>query len=422
MVNKKITMIFLIAVILTIYVGNAAAQMTDAEIAKAATERTGEVIKEANAIITDSRSQIARISLEKAIALQARAMSQLEAHHNNFAYKYTMQARKEAWHAIALARADARIEEKLVNLSEHTREKLFRLRERIVENGVKDDRLFGLMNRARNLLEESHMNTQQLRNKLALNLAENARKLAVRSEERFRKVLDLKEMSERRLMLMERLITRARERVDQNGDEEDRLRLQQAIQSMERAKEMIGEGKYHAARISIEKCERILRNFARHISRDEAGNIDRELEEGFRLFSRAREHFADSDRFAGVLQRAEALLARAREEIAQGRTEEAKKLIARARMLLRKAVQSQDHVIEPGQVENNIESIMEIRDNIGIGLVECQAEGAQNLFERANRHLDSAIGFFEKRRFGQADAEARIARNIYQRIREICTN
>ena len=91
-------------------------------------------------------------------------------------------------------------------------------------------------------------------------------------------------------------------------------------------------------------------------------------------------------------------------------------------MLLRKAVQSRNHKIEPEQVENSIESIMEKRDNIRVMLLECQAEGAQNLFERANRHLDNAAGLFEMERFGQADAEARIARNIYQRIREICAN
>ena len=90
--------------------------------------------------------------------------------------------------------------------------------------------------------------------------------------------------------------------------------------------------------------------------------------------------------------------------------------------MLRKAVQSRDHKIEPEQIENSIESIMEMRDNIRVMLTECRAEGAQNLFERANRHLDNAVGLFEMKRFGQAEAKARIARNIYQRIREICTN
>ncbi|MBN2071991.1 MAG: hypothetical protein JW814_11095 [Candidatus Krumholzibacteriota bacterium] len=418
----KTMIILLVVAVTSTFAGAAFAQIADTEATRSAVEKTSEVIREAQSIIADSRSQIARISLDKAIALQERALNQFEAHHNTFAYKYTMEARKEAWHAIALARDDARIEEKLTNLSEHTRDKLLRLRERVTETGVRDERLFGLMSRSRDLLEESHMNANQLRNQLAMNLAENARKLAVRAEERFRKVLDLKEMSERRLMLMERLLIRTRERVDQNGTENDRVRMEQAVRSLERAKEMIAEGKYQAARLSIEKCERILRGFARQFPNGENGIAENGLEEAYRLLERAREHFADASDPTGVVQRSEALLERARKEFANNRADEGKRLIIRVRSMLREAVQSGGSEIEPGQAEKNIETAMQVRDNIQADLAECGAEGARNLFERANRHLDNAVGFFEKERYGQADAEARIARNIYQRVREICAD
>ncbi|MBN2183935.1 MAG: hypothetical protein JW746_01255 [Candidatus Krumholzibacteriota bacterium] len=418
--HNMFTVILLIGMISTISARDASAVTRESVVT--ACERTSEIIRQAESIITESRSQIARRSLEKAVILQDRANSQLAVENMNFAYKFTIQARREAWHAIALARNDARVEEKLDNLNENTQERLLRLRERILESGIKDDQLNGLMTRAGDLLEESHMNAHQLRNQLAMNISENAGNLALRAEERFRKVLDLKEMSERRLMLMTRLITRARESVEQSGDEEDKLRLQQAVRSMEMAEQMIGEGKYQSARVSVEKCERILRNLARHISNNKTETIDNELEEGFRLLMRAREYFADSENPAGVLAEADALLLRAREEIALGRSEEAKGLIAKARTMLRNAVQTRNSEAEPGQVENNIESMMDVRDNIGVMLSECQAEGAQNLYERANRHLDNAVGLFEMNRYGQAEAEARIARNMYQRIREICAN
>ncbi len=418
-------MIVLLALTAIFCAGSLSAQMSDRATVERAIIRTGEIIQEAVTIISESRSQIARVSLERATLLQKRATSQFLALHNNFAYKYTMEARKEAWHAIALARADARIEEKLANLTEHTRDKLVRLRERIIESGVRDERLVKLMTESRSLLEKSHMNATQLRNQLALNLAENARKLTIRAEERFRKVLNLKEMNERRLVLMEKLLERARDRIDQNENENGRIQLHHAIQNIEKAKELISDGKYYTAGMVIEKCERILRNLARHISGYQKASPENSLEEALRLLERARERLTEmggiSAEAAAHFERAEALIEQARAEITENRPEEARRLVVKARRLIRSAFETGGPAIEPGNIENEIEKVLELRDTVHNLLNNCSAEGTQSLFDRANSHVDKAMGLFEKSRFQQALAEARIARNLYQRIREICS-
>ncbi len=424
LIYNMLTVVLFIGMISALSSQAVPAQMTgdSPESVMAACDRTADIIEQAKSIISESRSEIARRSLEKAILLQERANTQLDAENMNFALKFTIKARREAWHAIALARNDARIEEKLDNLNENTRERLSRLHERIAESGVRDERLMGLLSRAGDMVEESHMNAHQLRTRLAMNISENAFNLAMRAEERFRNVLDDKEMSERRLKLMARLIKRARVRIDQDGAEKDRLMLSEAERSMDMAREMIGEGNYQSARVSVEKCERILRNLARRISYNETKGVDTELDEGLRLLLRAREYFGEAEESAAGLSEADALLTRAREEIALGRDDEARELIASARVMLRNAVQTRNSELDPDQVESNIESMMQIRENIGFMLTECRAEGAQNLYERANRHLDNAAGLFEMKRLGQAEAEARIARNMYQRIKEICAN
>ena len=67
------------------------------------------------------------------------------------------------------------------------------------------------------LLEKSRLNAQQLRYQLALKLAGDARDLAVRAEERIRNTRVLKEAAERKLAFLERLLERARERVQQSA-------------------------------------------------------------------------------------------------------------------------------------------------------------------------------------------------------------
>lgn len=422
----KIEIITVLTVLALTAAGNtgATAQTVDYETVMRAIERTDEVIAEARLIIAESRSQIARVSLDRSVELQVRAKSFADAMRHGFAYKYTIQAREEAWHAIALARADAKIEERLANLTEHTREKLIRLNERIQESDVRDERLMRLMLEARSLLEKSHMNALQLRNQLAVNLAENARQVTVRAEERFRKVLNLKEICERRLMLIERLLIRAGEYAGGENGETFQARLQQATRLAESAREHIATGSYNAARMEIERCEQLLRGLVREASSGDTAPVSNALASVERLLERARDMLEGSPEVkqavVDMVDRAGELVEQAGTAAAEGNAREAMGLIHQTRALLRLALDSGAGEMSRERIESRIHTAVQRQSAIRQMLQQCTAEGVRNLFERANRHLDMAMEHFENGRLERALAEARITNNMYERIREIC--
>ena len=57
---------------------------------------------------------------------------------------------------------------------------------------------------------------------------------------------------------------------------------------------------------------------------------------------------------------------------------------------------------------------------MGSTIVDCRAEGIRELYQRAGEHLLQARRNLEKGKREEAVAEARIARNLFDRIREIC--
>ncbi|MCK4537684.1 MAG: hypothetical protein KAV42_02675 [Candidatus Krumholzibacteria bacterium] len=422
--KKSISILIATALTLVFAVNLSAQDIVDVETARNAVERTAQIISEARIIIDESRSNIARLSLEKAIAIQNMATSLFRSGKNHFAYKYTMEARQEAWHAIALARADARIEDKLVNISENTMEKLSRLRERVIESGIRDERLNRLMMEARTQLEKSRMNAQQLRNRLAMNLAENARKLTIRAEERLRKLVGARDMARRRLMLLERLSERARDRIGTDGTDQDAEMLHRAEQELARAREMLNQGRYEAARMNIEKCERLLRGIARKIRSGTGGDPQQAIAETNRLMERAGEMISGMDEVPehtrALFGEAEGLMLRAREMISEGNNEEAGRLLVRVRTMLREAIDLMKTSDGSKMAENEIDNVIQMRNRIQELVEGCTSEGARKLFARAENRLNSAMDHFEAGRTEEAWAEARIARNLFQRIREIC--
>ncbi|HSG29567.1 MAG TPA: hypothetical protein VLA34_13890, partial [Candidatus Krumholzibacterium sp.] len=238
---RRYPAILMAAAVMAVFLhSNVAAQGYDNETVRGAIERTAQIISEARSIIEESRSSMARLSLERAISLQEKASNFFTAERAQFAYKYTMEAREEARHAIALARQEARIEDKLVNMTENTSERLMRLREQVMESGIRDERLNRLMMEAREQLEKANTNAQQLKNRLAMNFAESARKLSMQAEKRFRGLLSDQEMIQRRLALMENLARRARERMAKGESSADSGILQQAEEQLARARTMAG--------------------------------------------------------------------------------------------------------------------------------------------------------------------------------------
>jgi HEPN domain-containing protein len=340
------------------------------------------------------------------------------------AYQLTKQSRTEAWHSINLARTAARQDEMTKRLSEHTTEKLIMLRARIAETGLRDERVIRLMTESKSMLEKARINYQQLRGELALKLTEGAFRLASQAEERFRRSYNLMEMCQRRLALLERLAERARSHVEDSGDERAETQLRRAEEILARARNSYSAGRYEACRINLEKAGRILRSMMRHTSRSMTGDPANLLDEARRLEQRAIEMIGQDGDAPGnaqnMLEQAGRMLDRAESELSGGDREEAARLMDQARRLLRNAVEEARASIDPERAADEIDQAAALGERVAETVEQCEAEGARNLFESANDHLVRAKENLDRGQRDRAVAEARIARNLFNRIREIC--
>jgi tetratricopeptide (TPR) repeat protein len=398
---------------------------TDAVRAQDALEKTDEIIRGAKSAVEEGRSQKARLSLEMAAGLQAKAWNTYRGNGFGMALKLTAEAREEAWHAIALARLDRQYEQNSARVVEETRERLARLHDAMIENGVRDEQAMKLMEQARNLLEKSRVNTQQLRYQLALKLAGNARDVAQKAEERVRNTRVLKESTERRLALLERLMDRARERAEAPGQERAHNQIAIAEGQLKRSRALLDAGRYREAKQSMEQCEKTLRNSVRLMPPGPVGDRQGRVEEAYRLLERASEIASGNGEGAdpkthGILDRSRAMIGQAESALAAGRTAEGLELLARAREMLRETIRAESGEMTRETVMMRIERIETLREETRNLAENCPEPGIKNLMERAREHVRLARDHAENGRLEQAAAEIAIARNMYQRIGELC--
>jgi len=397
----------------------------DAEKVHEALMRTDEVIAQAKGIVTEGRSQKGRLSLEVAGGIQKKAWGEYGLQHYLVAGKLTIQAREEAWHAVALARGDAQGEESLARLTDETADRIARLRDAIAETGIRDEQSMKLIEEARNLLDKSRVNAQQARYQLALKLAANARQVTARAEERVRTVRILKEMTERRLALLERLIERARERVRETGDDRARAELGLAERSLEKARDLVNEGRYREARHALDACEKMLRSSVRLVPPLAANDPAQIIDGARRLIERADEVISEQGGQADpksieALAEARTMIRRAEDALAAGRPEEARDLVAAARDMLRACLRTEAADLTRDRIMERIARIEALGEETRNLAAPCPAPGIRELMDRAEEHLRLAREHAEASRLDSAEAEATIARNLYQRISDIC--
>ncbi len=397
----------------------------DAMRAREALERTDEIIGTAQKAVDESRSQKARLSLDMATGLQTKAWDSYRASGYRMAMKLTAEAREEAWHAIALARADMQFEQSHNRVAEETHERLARLRDRMIEGGIRDEQAMKLMDQARNLLEKSQLNAQQLRFQLAFQLADNAHDLTVKAEERVRNTRAIKEAAERRLEVLERLIDRTREQAGASGSEHARSQISLAEGQLARSRELLDAGRYREAKVALERSEKTLRNSVRLMPVAPPGDPQSRLEETRRLLERADEIVsargepADPATLA-ALERARAAIRRAEDALAAGRTAEGMEQLERAREILRETIRAGEGDETRERIMERIEKTEALRDET-MNLVDtCPEPGVRQLMERARERERLAREHAENGRLEAAAAELAIARNMYQRIGELC--
>jgi hypothetical protein len=151
------------------------------------------------------------------------------------------------------------------------------------------------------------------------------------------------------------------------------------------------------------------------------------LGEAYRLLERAEEMItrregSDTDQNRQKIAHARRLLERAEREIAGGRTNDAIRLIAQARRLLREAVRMEPGSSTAEQAMITIERVEALREDAAAIMEGCAAPGVETLYSRAAEHLERAKDHLAGGNPDTAAAEARIARNMFNRIREICSN
>lgn len=422
------TLLLSLFVILQIQAMPALAQNTaDMERAEQALKRTGEIIDEAQSAVSESRSNKARLRIEKAEAIQFKALESFQKRSYRLSLKLTMEARQEANQAMAIARLEMQTEARLGRIIEETIERIGRVRDIAIAGEIKAERPMKLIDEARNLIEKSRLNANQYRYQLAINLAENARQRAIQAEKEIRTIRGAKEMAMRRFALMERLIDRARERVRESGDERAERQLQLAERQLLSAQELLRDGKYRATRIAIEQCEKTLRNLIRRFRRQSLSDPAAALDEAYRLVERAeglieRREGRSKNRSRERIEQAKRLLDRAEQEASRGNNEEAQRLIAEVRRRLQEAVATEQGAQGEDDVTLLVERVRAIRQETASFVEFCTAPGVETLLERADKHLDRATALLAEGGTDAAAAEARIARNMYNRIGEICSS
>ncbi len=417
--------IYAVAAILAFYCGMLYAQPNDdpdPEKVQEALQTTQQVIEQARTIVMESTSQKARLMLEQAVSMQMTAEGKI---HDSLrqSLKLTLEARQLAYQAIAIARQEMKTEGTILRTIEETNERIAKVRDQMIEYDIRGDRAVKLVDEARNMLEKSRLNAQQRRYQLALKLAESARSRVLQAEQFINRIRILKGTIERKLALLEKLRDRATERINVMENEQARTQIELIGEQIDRTNQLLREHRYMAAKVSLESCEKTFRNLIRQFPSQNMNDPDLMLEESYRLLARAEELIGseeDGTERRGFIDEAKRLLTRAGDELAENRDESALRLVNEARNLIRLATSDESKAMTKDEVRSEIRRIEAMREDVTGAVEGCDAPGVQMLLDRAAARLGKAWQYLDEGDLQNAEAEARIARNLYQRVREIC--
>ena len=425
--QKYLILVILAAVLLALQGGFAYSQSNeepDKDKVQKELDKTQQILEWALEIVMESSSLKGSLMLDQAESLQDQALENFSSSLRS-TLKLTLESRQLAYQAIALARQDMKTEVRIQRILEETNDRMSKVRDEIIEHNIKTDRIIKLLDEARNLMEKSKLESQQHRYQLSLKLAESARSRTLQAEQFVRRIKTLKGTVERRLTLMEKLYERAVDRINEQDNDQTRNQLQLVEQQMVNAKQLLADHRYRAAKISLDNCEKTFRNMIRQIPTQSPNNLEAMLEETYRVLARAEEmpftaDEADRVKQRGYLDEAKRLLTRAEDELAENRNEETLRLINEARTLLHLAVSEEKQEMTHERVKIEIQKAEAMRDEVQSAVEACDAPGIQTLLDRAASRIGKAQQLLEAGELPNAEAEARIARNLYQRIREIC--
>jgi hypothetical protein len=114
------------------------------------------------------------------------------------------------------------------------------------------------------------------------------------------------------------------------------------------------------------------------------------------------------------------MLRQAEDALAAGRDAEGTDLITMARERLRAAISAEALGMTRERLRTRIEKVEALREETRNLVERCPQPGIKELMERAQEHLRLARQHADDGNLKSAIAEIAVARNLYQRIGELC--
>lgn len=226
MKSHRIFPLFVAVLGLGLGVGSAVAQDFSRERVQLEIDLTDRRIEQADMLVVGSDNERARLELDAAVTIQARAKGAFAASQFGMAARLTIEARGHADRAIAILRG-LPDPDRVTAQIERTREILDRVRQRVEE--CDNDRAHAMFRVALTMQERAEVAAGAGRFLAALQLTMGARERAFKALRLCRIEDNLRESAEHALRRTDELISRAQEIVADQPNEQASLALSQAI-------------------------------------------------------------------------------------------------------------------------------------------------------------------------------------------------
>lgn len=286
----------------------------------------------------DHEATVPRKLLDEAWGHLQRAQHNMRERLYDVALQLAVSSEDLSRRAIALLRRDVTDADYLDRQLEKTDRAIERLAEHLAQTN--DDKLRGVLDEARELQRRAREAASSGQTRMALELSERARNLAMRGIRSLSSGASAENV-ERALELTDQLLDRAREMVGERDSDRADQRVRQAQELQDGAKEHYRQENYEQAlRMTLRAREILKQGIAAGAHELDAGEVESALGGTDGIIARANETVSGSsnDVAKDLIVRAEAKQKRAREAFSDGRLREALANTRIARKLAQRAV------------------------------------------------------------------------------------
>jgi len=389
-----------------------------------AIQRNSELLARAIELVNETNSVKARTSLKFAVRLHEESMKMRDGGNLSHAANVAGRAREAIFQTIALAKQEARLEEKAARAIDRAGQKLDRAYRLVDEMG----------NNAQGpevrLLEESRQQLLRSRDVMREHLYSAALRLAVSSDDLSTRAITMlkRDFVNPEVVLRELDKTdRALERLGEHLDRLDRgssLRMyDEAVETQRKAREQFHASHYMIS-IDLTRNARNLAMRALRLSSASANaeNVERAIHLTDMLLEQALEGYDNSRDVRDRVEQAGQLQNRAKTEFSSGEYERALKSTKRARRLLKDALGSIRSQLNPERVRTALGETDAVLINLRERLAGIDPGTANELLDRAMGQQDQAWRDFNNEKLRSSLAHTKLSRNLARRALRMLTN